>query len=166
MKVGVRKATSPDEELKIIVFFPSFVLHLINDVLRIVPLGHLKYVHTGAYLSWLHTRRRRRVTQRFPTHIIRDSPAHFVFLTSSPGFDFSSPLRKFLWEKQKSSPIFFSIVFIHRDRGGNRSTHYPGKWIVSVRVRTEHPVQPLLYLSISKPYQLSSTDPPVSTVGR
>ncbi len=49
--------------------------------------------------------------------------------------------------------------------GGNRSTHYPGKWIVSVRVRTEHPVQPLLYLSISKPYQLSSSDPPVSTVG-
>ena len=45
-------------------------------------------------------------------------------------------------------------------RGGNRSTHYPRKWIVSVRrVRTEHPVQPLLYLSISKPYQLSSTDP-------
>jgi hypothetical protein len=39
------------------------------------------------------------------------------------------------------------------------------KWIVSVHVRTDHPVQPLLYLSISKPYQLSSTDPPVSTVG-
>jgi hypothetical protein len=32
-------------------------------------------------------------------------------------------------------------------------------------VRTEHPVQPFLYLSIFKPYQLSSTDPPVSTVG-
>ncbi len=39
-------------------------------------------------------------------------------------------------------------MFTHRDRGGNRSTHYPGNWIVSVRVRTEHPVQPLLYLSI------------------
>jgi hypothetical protein len=47
----------------------------------------------------------------------------------------------------------------------NRSTHYPGNWIVSVSVRTEYPVQPFLYLSISKPYQLSSTDPPVSTVG-
>ncbi len=38
-------------ELKIIVFSPSFVLHLINEELRIVPLGHLKYVHTGAYNS-------------------------------------------------------------------------------------------------------------------
>ncbi len=38
-------------------------------------------------------------------------------------------------------------------RGGNRNTHYPGKWIVSVSVRTDHPVQLLLYLSISKPYQ-------------
>ena len=36
----------------------------------------------------------------------------------------------------------------HRDRGGNRSTHYPGKWIVSVCVRTEHPVQPC-----KSPYQ-------------
>ena len=49
--LGVRKATPPDEELKIIVFSPSFVLHLINEVLRLVPLGHLEYVHTGAYLS-------------------------------------------------------------------------------------------------------------------
>ncbi len=48
----------------------------------------------------------------------------------------------------------------HRDRGDHRNTHYPGKWIVSFRVRTDHPVQPLLYLSISKRYQLSSTDPP------
>jgi hypothetical protein len=48
---------------------------------------------------------------------------------------------------------------------GNRNTHYPGTWIVTVRVRTDHPVQPLLYLSISKPYQLSSTDPPLSKVG-
>ena len=49
--LGVRKATPPDEELKIIVFSPSFVLHLINEVLRLVPLGRLKYVHTGAYRS-------------------------------------------------------------------------------------------------------------------
>jgi hypothetical protein len=26
--------------------------------------------------------------------------------------------------------------------GGNRITHYPGKWIVSVHVRTDHQVQP------------------------
>jgi hypothetical protein len=34
--VGVRKTTSPDEELKIIVFSPSFVLHYINEVLSLV----------------------------------------------------------------------------------------------------------------------------------
>ena len=49
--LGVRKATSPDEELKIIVCSPSFVLHYINEVLRLVSLGHLKYVHTGVYHS-------------------------------------------------------------------------------------------------------------------
>jgi hypothetical protein len=32
-------------------------------------------------------------------------------------------------------------------------------------LRTDYPVQPLLYLSISKPYQLSSTDPTQSIVG-
>ena len=43
------KSTPPDEELKIIVFSPSFVLHYINEVLLFVPLGRLKHVHTGAY---------------------------------------------------------------------------------------------------------------------
>ena len=33
--LGVRKATPPDEEFKIIVFGPSFVLHYINEVLRV-----------------------------------------------------------------------------------------------------------------------------------
>ena len=91
----LRKVASPDEEFKIIVFSP-FVLHYINEVLRLVSLWRLKYVGTAPYRT---------------------------------------------------------------RQGGNRSTHYPGKWFVSVRVRTEDPVQPLLYLSISKPYQLSSTDP-------
>jgi hypothetical protein len=47
------------------------------------------------------------------------------------------------------------------------TVHYvsSNSFLRPVRVRTEHPVQPLLYLSISKRYQLSSTDPPVSTVG-
>ncbi len=49
--LGVRKDTSPDEELKIIVFSPSFVLDLIDEVLCLVPLGHLKYVHIGVYHS-------------------------------------------------------------------------------------------------------------------
>ena len=49
--LGVRKTTPPDEELKIIVFSPSFVLHYIDEVLRLVPLGRLKYDHTGAYHS-------------------------------------------------------------------------------------------------------------------
>ncbi len=52
----------------------------------------------------------------------------------------------------------------NRDRGGI-GTHYPGKWLVSVSVRTEERVQPLLHLSISKSYQLSSTDSPLPTVG-
>ncbi len=93
--LGVRKTTTPDEELKIIVFSPAFVLHYINEVLRLVSLGHLKYVHTGAYHSWLRTcgalthtlstRGRRRLTQRFPTHIISDSPASHCPLNSSSG---------------------------------------------------------------------------------
>ena len=49
--LGVRKATPFDEEFKIIVFSPSFVLHHINEVLRLVSLGHLKYVHTSVYHS-------------------------------------------------------------------------------------------------------------------
>ncbi len=39
----------------------------------------------------------------------------------------------FFFEKQKSSQIF---TVTHRDRGNNRNTHYPGNWIVSIRVRT------------------------------
>ena len=42
--VGVRKTTPTDEELKIIPFSPSFVLHLINEVLRFIALGRLKNV--------------------------------------------------------------------------------------------------------------------------
>ena len=61
-------------------------------------------------------------------------------------------------KKTKSSQIFSAT---QRDRGGIGAHIHPGKWFVSVRVRTEDPVQPLLYLSISKPYQLSSTDPHV-----
>ncbi len=53
--LGVRKTTTSDEEFKIIVFSPSFVLHYINEVLWLVSLGHLKYVHTGVYHSWFHT---------------------------------------------------------------------------------------------------------------
>ena len=49
--LGVRKTTSPDEEFKIIVLSPSFVLHYINEVLKLVSLGRLKYVHTGVYHS-------------------------------------------------------------------------------------------------------------------
>ena len=33
--LGVRNATPPDEELKIIVFSPSYVLDLMNEVLRL-----------------------------------------------------------------------------------------------------------------------------------
>ncbi len=41
---GVRKTTPPDEEFKIFVFSPSFVLHYINEVLCLVFPGHLKDV--------------------------------------------------------------------------------------------------------------------------
>jgi hypothetical protein len=71
------------------------------------------------------------------------------------------------------SPLFNSVAIkvsknfqsVTPPDRGERGAHYPGKWIVCVSVRTEYSVQPLLYLSISKPHQLSSTDHPVSTVG-
>jgi hypothetical protein len=66
--VGVRKATTPDEELKIIVFVPSFVLHLINEV------------HTSVNI--------------FATRIIQDSPAPFAFATLSR-IRFVIPLHHF-----------------------------------------------------------------------
>ena len=93
---GVRKTTSPDEEFKIIVFSPSFVLHYINEVLRLVFPGRLKDVripvcHIDAYHSTcgllthtLSTHGLRLLTQRFPTRIIiRDSPTPFAFVTLS-----------------------------------------------------------------------------------
>ena len=49
--LGVRKATTPDEEFKIIVFSPSFVLHYINEELRLVSIERLIHVHTGVYHS-------------------------------------------------------------------------------------------------------------------
>jgi hypothetical protein len=71
----------------------SFVLHYINEVLRIVSLGRLKYVHTGPYhresrtcgalTHTLSTRGLRRLTQRFSTRIIRGSPAPFALTTLS-----------------------------------------------------------------------------------
>ena len=106
----------------------------------------------GDLIHTLSTRGRRRVTQRFPTRIIRDSPALFAFVTLSCIL-FVIPLHHFCWMCVLQDGNFFSqkqkvVQFSQCDRGGNRSTHYPGNWIVSVRVRTEHPVQPLLYLSI------------------
>jgi hypothetical protein len=55
------------------------------------------------------------------------------------------------WFKMQVWMLQFFIV-THRDRGGI-GTHYPGKWFVSVRVRTEERVQSSLNLSISKSYQ-------------
>jgi hypothetical protein len=129
--LGVRKATPHDEELKIIycdeelkiiVFSPSFVLHLIN-----VPLGRLLFLSLS------------------PSPVFVSS---LLFTIFTRGMEFFFKKNKkvvmFCWNFQCDTP----------SGGGNRSTHYPGNWIVSVRVRTEHPVQPLLYLSISKRYQL------------
>ena len=89
----VRHKTPHDEEFKIIVFSPSFVLHYINEVLWLVSLGRLKYVHTAPYRSrfrtcgvpthTLSTRGLGLLTQRFPTRIIRGSPAPFAFATLS-----------------------------------------------------------------------------------
>ena len=85
----------------------------------------------------------------FHPHYLRHScpfclchPLPYSFCHSSSPF----------FQKNKKVVKFSQCDVTHRDRGGNRSTHYPGKWIVSLCVRTEHPVQPLLYLSISKPY--------------
>ena len=52
-----------------------------------------------------------------------------------------------------------TLVYTHR----NRNTHYAGKWFDFLCVRTEERVQPLLYLWISKSYQLSSTDSHLTT---
>ncbi len=46
---GVRKATTNDEEFKIIVLSPSFVIHYINEVLCLVFPGRLKDVSIVAY---------------------------------------------------------------------------------------------------------------------
>ena len=71
-------------------------------------------------------------------------------VTLSPVFGFLVHLpitRTRFWglekkfKKTKSSQIF---IVTHRDRGGF-GTHYPGKWFVSVRVRTEERVQSLLH---------------------
>ncbi len=170
--VGVRKATPTDEELKIIPFSPSFVLHLINkycalsllDVSNMFTLVRIAVDLTPADVD---------VSLKDFPPASSETVLPFLSFPPSPVFVLSpsSPFFQrdaiFFSEKQKSifSNFFFNFLFTQRDRGGNGSTQYPGKWIVSVRVRTEHPVQPLLYLSISKPHQLSSTDPPVSTVG-
>ena len=61
-------------------------------------------------------------------------------------------------EKQKSSQIF--IVW-HTMTGGVIGAPIIREVDCSVCVRTEGPVQPILYLSFSKPYQLSSKDPRV-----
>ena len=58
--------------------------------------------------------------------------------------------------KTKSSQIFSTT---QRDRGVIGTHIHPGKWFVSVCVRTKDLLQHLLYLSISKPYQQSCTDP-------
>ena len=69
---GVRKATTNDEEFKIIVLSPSFVLHYINEVLRLVFPGRLKDVaypwHStcGILTHTLSTLGLRLLTQRFP----------------------------------------------------------------------------------------------------
>ena len=64
------KATPPDEEFKIIVFSPSFVLHYINEVLSLVFPGLLKdvridvsHITCGLLTHTLSTHGRRRVTQ-------------------------------------------------------------------------------------------------------
>ena len=151
--LGVRKATPPDEELKIIVFSPSFVLHLINDVLWLVPLGHLKYVHNA------------RITADFapvelsPTHCPHtdvDVSLNSFFHSSS---SFCTGMIFFVLEKQKSSQIF-----IVTRQGGNRNT-LSGKVACLCACEDRGASPTLKHLSISKSYQLSYTDSPQSTVG-
>ncbi len=90
-------------------------------------------------------------------------PTTFAHLTSSPKF---LKLKK----KEKQKGVKFSYCDTP-SQGGKGNTHYPGKWFVSVSVRTEERVQPLLLLSISKSYNWteSSTlrlrDSQLSTVG-
>ncbi len=112
------------------------------------------------------------VTHRFATRIIRGSSAPFVFVILFCFRFFIIVLthlhKQFLGgfkkisRKTKTSKIF-SVT--QRDTGGIGALIHAGTCFVSARVRTEDPVETLLYLSISKPYQLSSTDPPLSTVG-
>ena len=62
-----------------------------------------------------------------------------IFQHACPLHEHLSWVLKQISRKTKSSQIF---IVTHRDRGGI-GTHYPGKWFVSVRVRTEERVQPL-----------------------
>jgi hypothetical protein len=70
-------------------------------------------------------------------------------------FHYSSPFLHEGWKKdfqENKKVVKFSCVS-HRDRGGDGSTHYPGKWIVSLCVRTEHPVQPDTTLTVFVNFQ-------------
>ena len=109
----------------------EFLIGWTNDGLKTIILSSSSVrktkvgqnVHTGA-------RGRRRVTQRFPTRVIRDSPALFAFATLSR-VRFVTPLHHFCTEgcnfflgKTKKSNFFFNFQkCLHTVTGGAMGAH-------------------------------------------
>jgi hypothetical protein len=129
-------------------------------ILHVLPDFFTYRLDTG--IHWWHG--------KFSAHVCRTQTSITVNYTSvelspthCPRADVDVSLKDF--PPTSSETVLWSLLPLSPSPAFFCHCPYPGKWIVSVRVKTEHPVQPLLYLSISKPYQISSTDPPVSTVG-
>ena len=79
----------------------------------------------ASYRCWLDTRGRRRVTQRFPTRIIRDSPALFAFATLSR-VRFVTPLHHFwmeIFERNKKVQFFFEFSRVYTPWQGGQQEH-------------------------------------------
>ncbi len=124
----VRKVTTPDEEFKIIIFSPTFVLHYINEVLWFVSLGRIK-IHTGAYqiLCFFNPHSDLDVTLKDFTSTSSVTVLSLLPLTPSPAFVFSLLFTIFArellgdWKKNsrkiKKVSNFHSVT--HRDRGDN-----------------------------------------------
>ena len=103
------------------------------------------------------------LTHRFPTRITRGSPAPFAFATLSRiRFFITLTTCRFLGTYKKNPEKLKVVKFSQcdttwrTDMGGIGAHIFPGKWVVSVPVRTKDQVEALLnrWLVRKNPYQL------------